>query len=827
MVVLLRKFRAGGAGAAMLGLLLSLPPGRAPAAPARVAASVPLVPFNWRSVVIKGMGTVTGFSVSPIAPFDLFVRTDVGLSYRYDRVRDRWVPLMQKFPRATAGGVESLLASPVQRGVVYAAMQGIAGTDTYGNSYSFGGEVYISRDNGLNWTPTGLAGQGIVIGPNSDYRAETGERIAVDPVNPDILYFATRANGLWRRPGATAAWEQVSGGLPPLAAQTGYTAQLTAKNNGQGYDFTRLPGMTFVLFARNATAAARSQTIYLGIHGAGVWRSTDAGASWSSLPPSGTQPLNASLGADGTLYVTFEGSNGQTAAVQAFRNGAWTDISPAGSQNYRSVSADRAIPGLVVANSDKRIWRRDPATGAWAEHNLIITPAQGNTSAPRYYSAFGDYITKTLLDPAVPNRVWAQNGFGVLRTEDITTPTASWDWHMNNLEELVVNQVRVPPQPIGKGGALLFSAVDDMIGFRHVSLSAAPTAHINPTGIVIPPEWRWIYAGNPTTYPQPFPDVAGAISMDYAYAKPNNMVFVGQHQWQYGPSLAATSTDSGNTWQGFPTRPSEQHWYESDGQYHTEYAFGGQVAMSPTNPLNIVWSPARGTHAIYTTDGGKTWNTTYNIDHDPAPDPIDPHNNDQVYYAALPRGWANGISPWISTNILTADRADPQGKTFYYYDSFNFFVSTDGGANWRRTQTPGTGIPYWRVHQTVLSNPARKGDIWIASARNDSDVHPAPLVRSTDGGMHFSKVGSVDGAEYIAFGKGLSADNPAIYILGRVGGATEDAMYRSTDGGASWVQISNPTLQSFGLATSIEADMRKANVVYVSTNGRGVMVGTN
>jgi hypothetical protein len=57
-------------------------------------------------------------------------------------------------------------------------------------------EVMVSHDRGTTWAATGLASQGLYIGSNDNYRGTTGERVAVDPNQPSVIYFATRQNGL-------------------------------------------------------------------------------------------------------------------------------------------------------------------------------------------------------------------------------------------------------------------------------------------------------------------------------------------------------------------------------------------------------------------------------------------------------------------------------------------------------------------------------------------------------------------------------------------------------------------------------------------------------
>jgi hypothetical protein len=83
-----------------------------------------------------------------------------------------------------------------------------------------------------------------------------------------------------------------------------------------------------------------------------------------------------------------------------------------------------------------------------------------------------------LIDPASPTCVWQTNGYGVVKADDITGSSTTWSWQMTNLEELVVQKIKVPPVVTVPGttqpGADLISAVADMVGFRHASRDIVP-----------------------------------------------------------------------------------------------------------------------------------------------------------------------------------------------------------------------------------------------------------------------------------------------------------------------------------------------------------------
>jgi len=783
--------------------------------------------FHWQNVEIQGMGYVTGLVVEPEAPYDVYIRTDVGGAYRFDRTSSSWIPLLEAQTTQAGIGCESVAIDPANPARAYVVVNGVYSVSA--GEYNFAGDVLVSEDRGFTWRSTGLVSNNVYQGSNDDYRVESGERLAVNPGNSNIVYFASRRNGLWkgvRQPDATYTWAQVGGGLPPWTISPSVDAA----------------GYTFVAFDQ------AGDTVYTGVHEKGIWRSTDGGKTWQSIGGP-ANPLRGTVAADGTLYVSFGVTSPASGSVGRYQNGQWTDITP-GAQTapYTGITSDPTNPATVMVGQNNLVWRSTNYGASWSaqtmrmQSNDPLNPGV-NPSAPPYYIASAGAssgMAALFIDPSNPKQVWWTNGWGVAMTADATAGSPVWAWQMQNLEELVGVQVRVPPKPSAAGGADLISMVMDMIGFRHASRSQVPAAKISPLGEPLDPyaglSWQFSMYGQ-NTYPVPWPQVSMGSSLDYCYTKPDNLAFVGNGEWQAWPAYGY-STDNGVTWTAFASVPSEPLW--ANGVEQTATPIGGQIAMSATNPLNMVWAPTYGTFdgnsasgstapwPHYTVDGGKTWQLCMLANPPAKPNPYDPQNNNDTHYNALPQSWANVISTYVTPQILAADRADPAGVTFYYFDGAYFYRSTDGGATWV-TSSAG-GFPSDIVNVTIASNPLKYGEIWMTYARNaccgTADVNGHPLYHSTDGGTTFSTVSTVTFADRIGLGLGTAPNMPFLYILGRAAGDTRDAIYKSEDGGQTWLQITNPDLWAADDAVSIEGDMRTANLVYVARAGRGIMYGT-
>jgi uncharacterized protein (TIGR03437 family) len=700
--------------------------------------------FAWKSVNVQGMGYVTGMVVNPLPPNDIYIRTDVGGAYRYDRAAARWLPLMDRFGTAdSAFGVESIAVSPNDPNTVYAAVASnqvfTATGGGYYNETTWGG-VLVSHSRGVWWADTGMP-VGVYMGPNDDYRGTTGERLAVDPVRPGVVYFASQQNGLWRLD--ANGWAQAGAATLPNTSVS--------------------PGMTFIL--------ASSEALYAGVYGSGVWSSADGGDTWTSLGgPS--NPVRAALSNDGTLVVSYGGDEGATTgSVGRYRNGAWSDITPLGIYAaYSGVTFDAAGKLAAAQNGGKNVFFSTSQGDSWqrvATANVSGQPPYfPPPTAANYYDQPGDWGNAALvIDPAVPTRLFQTNGYGVLATEDYTAAAPVWSWRSQNLEELVVQNIKVPPLA---GGADLFSAVADMIGFRHASRDTVPSATLGTINYV-----------------------AQGTSLAYCASQPQVLAWVGWDEalgWQAG--MTGYSSDNGETWTPFGS---------------TAPGSAGEIAISASDPTRLVWAPTHSATPQYSTDAGATWQAC------------------TLNGGALPGSWQLG-NEWWAGQVLAADHVD--GSRFYFYNNGQFYLSADAGATW---QAGAAGWPSpipveYTVLVNIVPNPVQAGDVWVSMDASPNQPARFPLFHSTDGGMTFSAASALDSANFVAFGKGVGAV-PAMYVHGRAAGVTTDQIYQSPDLGNSWTPISDPTQQQFGDISALEGDMRQADLVYVGTSGRGIQYG--
>jgi hypothetical protein len=752
---------------AVLALAAGLIAGSPPALAADTGPRVTLAAesYTWRNARIDGGGFVPGIVFNRKEKNLAYARTDIGGAYRWQESSKTWTPLLDSVGWADWGhtGVVSLASDSADPNKVYAAV------GTYTNSWDPGnGAVLRSSDRGASWQKTDLP---FKLGGNMPGRG-MGERLAVDPNKNSVLYLgAPSGKGLWRSTDSGVTWSQVTN-FPNV----GNYVQDAGDTSGYASDNQ---GIVWVTFDESTgTSGTATKTVYVGVADKdnAVYRSTDAGATWTRLAgqPTGYLAHKGVLDTvNGYLYIAYSDKGGPYDGGKgrlwryATATGTWTDISPVAEADtyygFSGLTVDRQKPGTVMATAysswwpDTQIFRSTDSGGTWTKawdytsypnrsnrYTIDVSSSPwltwgANPSPPEQSPKLG-WMTEALeIDPFDSSRMMYGTGATIYGTENL----ANWDSGgqftvrpmVQGLEETAVNDLASPPS-----GAPLLSALGDVGGFRHTDLTKVPSMMFTS------------------------PNFTTTTSLDYAETNPNTVVRVGN--LDSGPHVAF-STDNGANWFA-GTDPSG--------------VSGGGTVAAAADGSRFVWSPA-GTGVQYATGFGTSWQA------------------------------AGGIP---SGAIVESDRVDP--KTFYGFKSGKFYVSSDGGATF--TASSATGLPSGdSVRFKAL--PGTKGDVWLAGGASDGAYG---LWHSTDSGATFTKLSTVEQADTIGFGKAATgASYQTLYTSAKIGGVR--GIFRSTDKGATWTRVNDDAHQWGWTGAAISGDPRVYGRVYVSTNGRGVVYG--
>jgi len=417
---------------------------------------------GWDTVPLGGGGFVTGLACNSNASA-VYCRTDVGGAFRWvpagDATNGSWVSLtddMLVFGTPLAQNlmnVDSFVTDPSNLNRVYmAAANGI----------------WVSDDKGENWTDAG--DPNIWTEGNANYKT-CGERIAVDPNNPDIVWFGSRNTGLHKgekQSDGTWVWTVVPATSVPFG-----------RNDG-----TSKAGVSFVGCDKNNGStilyAGVFDSVTTGTNGGGVYRSTDGGTTWTKLPIAGgatlTTPMRAQVSSWGNVYITA-GGQGAFKFMKGNSSIEKYTALPTG-VNYVGVAADSTQGAVYVAEANwqaqyNRIWRSTDGGTTWTTQSTFSQNRQepdGTKTLTGYW--FGN-TSSMLANPTGGNELWVADFFGVARTRNSQSlgsgTGATWNMLQKGQEETVSLSLKTSPT-----GPKLMNGVADVGGFRYNDITARP-----------------------------------------------------------------------------------------------------------------------------------------------------------------------------------------------------------------------------------------------------------------------------------------------------------------------------------------------------------------
>lgn len=324
------------------------------------------------------------------------------------------------------------------------------------------GGVWRSTNEGASWVPLTDGQCSGVIGS-----------LAVDPVNPDIVYAgtgefyeSTAGCGVLRSTDGGATWTNIASA-----------------------PFVSPVHVFFTLIVDRATAGSTASTVLLGATNRGVYRSTNSGVSWTLVTPALTftdivqHPTNPEV-----VYAMRMGVVNATVPPGLWRSSdkgaTWTTVSTMSvdSVGRMEMAVSPARPGSVwiVAATTRRGWgglyRWDDSTAT-----RTTLPAIGPTSAPAVanrlnFGEQGDYNLMITAHPTDPNTLFL-GGVRAYRSTDGGTrftevaQNIHVDWHT------VLVDPREPSRVMAGSDGGVFLSRDGGNWFQALNAGLATTLH--------------------------------------------------------------------------------------------------------------------------------------------------------------------------------------------------------------------------------------------------------------------------------------------------------------------------------------------------------------
>jgi hypothetical protein len=587
----------------------------------------------------------------------------------------------------------------------------------------------------LVWSSIASAGVWTTHGPNG------GEvnAIAVDPSTPTTVYAATEFGGFFKSLDGGETWSPIGGSLtdPTPPSLTGIAVD-------------------------PVTPTRVYATARVGLDG-GLYRSTDAGASWSFTRLGVLNAVAIDPATPSTIYAVGDGIRKSSDAganwteVQTFPNFACVAIAPSSPSTVYAGGLKSTDGGATW----KTVFSNSGSVLAVAIHptmpNIVYlgvddagvfkTVDDGKTWTPIGPDVGGRTLTVRALaiDPTNPETVYAagltiNGGFSVYKT---TNGGATWT---SSPITVITQSIALDPAT----PTTVFAGTLDFGVWRSTDGAAS---------------WNSASTGLANTF-------VHALAVD---ATPGTVYAAADRNGIVSGSTVARSTDGGATWA--PTA-------SIDSGLSTLLA----VATDPSTPgTAYVGTSLNG--VFKTVDGGQSW-------------------------SPLPGGDAS--SPSVLVETIVVDPSSP--STVYAGGLGGAFVSTVGGASWTAINT---GLP--EVVISMAIDPTKTSTLYAGTLMEPG----AGIFKTTNAGGMWVPIntglpmmnGMMDPSLVTALAIDPMAPNTlyaAVEFLG---------VYKTTDGGASWAAASNglPSLRVAALAV----DPAIPNTVFAGTLDQGVFVSVD
>lgn len=478
-------------------------------------------PYDWGNLPCGGNGFITGIIFHPKEKDLVYIRTDVGGCYRWDKDTSSWTQLMDGFGYEDRNlyGIEGMAVDPNDPDTVYVA----AGAWTWDP-----GDVLKSNDRGKTWEKTGLNQPFYGNGPLRG----SGESIAVDPNNSSIIYAGTPQKGLFRSTDRTLSWKSVDG------VEYGKNA------------------IRCIVFDPTSKKDGKSQIIYVAVQNKGIYRTSDGGSTWELMQEAVKNPQRMTVGCKGTLFAAAE--NG----LWRYRDGKWTEISSGEQKGKRQNGVDvdpenEDIIYIIGYSSDTMklpVMMTEDGGKTWI--NKRDTMDYSGSLEWDKSDPFAANAHDIKIDPFNKKSIWVSDWFYVYTTDDITaTPKQHWINRVSGIEETVPRDAVCPD----KGKYKVITGVSDVDGFVYEDITKYPQRQIR-----LERDMPWMMS---------------TVQLDFC-EEDQNIIFRCGVDWNVNGKMEY-SVDGSETWNNVTNIP---YYYDAAGKKLNAVPFGRLAVSAQKNP---------------------------------------------------------------------------------------------------------------------------------------------------------------------------------------------------------------------------------------------------
>jgi photosystem II stability/assembly factor-like uncharacterized protein len=732
--------------------------------------------LKYRMIGPERGGRVTAVTGVPSQPYMFYMGSTGGGVWKTLDAGHTWTNISDgQIPLGSMGAIEVSLSNP---DVVYAG----TGSSKIRSNVSIGRGIYKSTDAGKTWTFSGLRDVGQI------------STVRVHPTNPDLVYVAALGNpfvdsperGIFRSNDGGKTWKKV----------------LHISDSAGAADLEMQPGSPNVLFACMWHGQRKPWTIISGAREGGIYKSTDGGDHWTKLAGGlpgelfGRSNVAISAAAPNRIYALIEAKPGSGLYRSEDAGATWSLVNGSGNLitrpfYYTTLGVDPMNPDVVFIGDEGwfrsadggKTFRPSPAPHG-DHHDIWINPRNS-----QYMIQSNDGGANVSLDGG---RTWSTQA---------NQPTAEiYQLALDNQYPYRVygaqqdnTTVIVPSLPLGNGqdfrvgpgcetGPIIPSRANPELVYGSCK-GQFSVLDLNTSN----EERYWV--GAESLYGN------GGSDLIYRFQRVSPME-VSPHDSKvvyYGSQYVHRTRDMGVTWEkispDLTARPEGTQG--PSGEPITRDATGEEIYSTVysirESPLQkgVIWAGSNDGLIHVTRDDGKTWTnvTPKGLQPGGRVQNLEPGTHEPgTAYAAIYRFLLGDFRPYIyrtndygktwtlltdGTNGIAADeptrvvREDPvRAGLLYAGTEFGMYISFDNGGHWQSFQlnlpnTPVTDIKF-AANDLVLATQGRS--FWILD--NITELRHPSLLSQAGANVLYAPWGAVRTPARGGFGRGSTLQYP-------------------------------------------------------------------